>query len=281
MAGNFIHPLPGTGKLDPGRTGLSAESFFFVNVSTEEICDLSITCYDDDVYGGAPDILAEGAGGISIELFDPVPLPGDKIGATKKRPMPQTDYKRIPRFEDSQVRIEFEPGKCIKPGSGFILNLRFDETLDGNEGIEVKPSRLVDGKHYGFGQTEQPREGPFTFSDLLKALGAVGGAVPGLIGGAKGKGSGGSSSRSASSLAKEAGRDTRLALRAVLNEEQLDLPLRDLRRLGLSELPGLDRKKAAGLEKIGIRTLADFEADADLARVAFLVDVIGGGSDGG
>ena len=278
MAGNFVHPLPGTGKLDPGRTALRAESFFFVNASTEEICDLSITCYDDDFFGGAPEILFDG---VSIELFDPVALPGDKIGTSNKRPVPRTDFKQLPRFRDSQVRIEFEKGKCIKPGGGFILNVRFDETLDGNEGIEVKPSRLVDGKHFGFGQTEQPREGPFTFSDLLKVLGAIGGAVPGLIGGVKGKGRSGSSSRSASSLAKEADRGTALALRAVLNEEQLDMPIRDLRRVALGQLPGLDRKKAAALEKIGIRTLADFEADPDLARLAFLRDFIGGGSDGG
>ena len=274
-----IHTIPGSPpRLDPGRTGLSAESFAFINVSPFNICDLTITCWDDSGdFLFAPEILPDSKDGVVITRFTPIQMPGDRVGVGNETLVPRGDWDRSNKDAESrETRVVFDADKCIPPGAGFILNLQFDETLDGNEGIEVKPSRILNGEHYGFGQDAREREAPLTWTDLLRILGDIGGSVAGLIAQNAGTPSRNValSSRPISRLAAAHGVETQLALNTTLGPKLINTPINRIPALHLDAVPGIDPDKAALLTKIGIKTIGDLARDDDVRRLMLLIDLL-------
>jgi hypothetical protein len=143
-----VHKLDGPLRIDPGKCGDGA-SFAFVNVSPWPICDLTITTFDDEGIFTEPGILPDD--GFKITLFDPLVLGDGTILVRNERAL-AAGWNRSNAGEiATETKVNFEPGHCIPPGGGFVLNIKFDETLDGAEGIEISPSRLLDGEHYGIG----------------------------------------------------------------------------------------------------------------------------------
>lgn len=254
-----IYKLEGPVRIDPGKCGNGA-SFAFVNTSPWPICDLQITTWDDDAFGASPEILPRD--GFKISLFDPIELPGGGVGVNNERPMRSGWNRSDAEEETDETKVNFEPGNCIQPGKGFVLNLKFDETLDGNEGIEVAPSRLYDGEHYGIGGDVRQRPAPVTWSDILEVLGKVGSMVPlgALIG------------QSSKSVSKSLGKldiATASALVSAIRPDYHDWRLSDIGKLPLHAV-NLSAEKTRILQELGINRVADFAVDPDFVRLMFL-----------
>jgi hypothetical protein len=241
-----IHLLDGPLRLDPGIAGESA-TFAFVNVSPWPICDLRITTWDSDWYGSTPEILPNR--GFGITTFDPRPLPNNRIGVDNEQDMAANKYNRSDDDEETdETYVTFKSGNCIQPGKGFCLNLKFDEPLDGNEGIDISPSRTVNGEHYSIGSDVVERPGPSTWSDLLEALGKIGAALP--IGALLGAVQNDATAEHHTSMAMAA---TRGVLRPAY---QATAPQRAL-RLPIEALASIDEVQYTALHHLGIKTIND------------------------
>lgn len=257
-----IHKLDGPVRIDPGNCGDGA-SFAFVNTSPWPVCDLQISTWDEDFYGASPEILP--GNGFKISLFDPVELPNGGVGVSNERPL-KTGWNRSKADEETdETKVNFEPGNCIQPGKGLVLNLKFDETLDGNEGIEVSPSRLYEGEHYGIGGEVRERPAPVTWKDVLEALGKVGSMVPlgGLIG---------QSRESVSKSRSKLDVATASSLAAVLRPEFQGSRLAELGKLPLQAV-NLSPEMARALQELGIRRVADFATNPDFVKLRFLAQI--------
>lgn len=171
-----IHELDGPVRIDPGKGGDGA-SFAFVNTSPWPICDLNVTTWDDDFLCTAPVIKPKD--GFKISTFEPIQLPGGRVGVSNERPIDGQGWNRTSAdTETTETKVNFEPEFCIQPGSGFVLNLKFTKDLQGNEGVEISPSRLYDGEHYAIGGDIKKRPDPVSWASVVDAIGKAGSLVP-------------------------------------------------------------------------------------------------------
>lgn len=261
-----IKKLDGPVRIDPGTTGLKKHSFSFVNTSGQTIHDLFITTWDDSFFGGSPDIVANGC---TIETFTPQQGQGNdvNIGATT----PLEKGKKWTRDNDDddaeETRIVFKKDHGIEPGKGVIITLEFDETLDGNEGITVSPSRLLpNGDHAGIGGRDVEPPKPFTGRDLIDILGKVGSAIP--IGGLIGQAPIDNRTRFA-----DLGRQNPTL--GVAIAASLDKPFQQARVGQLMDLPlhALQGMTPAESEQLGVRTIGEFVEKYELRKLNMLMNL--------
>lgn len=268
-----IWEMDGPVKLN-GNHGGDAWAPGFVNTSPHAICDLRIKTFDDDFYGGAPDILPER--GVRVSTFTPGRLPNGKVGVNGEAPLPETSgWNRSNRDEQSdETLITFEPGNCIQPGKGFILHLKFDETLDGNEGIRISPSRTYEGEHEFFGGTVATDPPPLTWADLLKAIGEVLRTVPigGLIGSTL------DPSKPADKAATQMPGAAGVALAGLLKPKYARTPLGRLDRLPIAALAGIPTETLKLLEQLNVKTIGQLHDSPLVSRASFAVQLARGGA---
>jgi hypothetical protein len=238
-----------SGRLNPGNCGKSA-SFFFVNTSPIPICDLNIKTYDEDLsFIWAPDIVSDG---VKISKFDPIKLPNGDTGVSNETPVPKEGWNRSHNDEDSsETKINFEPGNCIQPGKGFVLNLTFDQELDGDEGIVVSPSRLYDNEHYGIGALL-----PEVEKRVDELAAAPQGTVP--FGKTIGK------------AIRAADAATAMALRHCVRREYYRTAVNRAQDLPISAIPGISPEKQELFASLGMARIRDIFEDPDLQRAVFL-----------
>lgn len=262
-----IFQLDGPLRIDPGETGLDTHSFAFVNTSGFPIHDFYITTFGDGILNGSPDIVE---GGCTIETFSPsLPKGGKGVVVGKTSTLKKgADWKRSNDDGDAEeTHIVLDKDKGIPPGGGVILTFKFDETLDGDEGITISPSRLLkNNKHAGIGgRTVEPPK-PFTVKDLLELLGKVGSALPlgGIIGQVKNEGK----TRFSDLAARDRG--TGLAIEASLDKPYRNVRLKDLQKLPLSALNGMTEAEA---EQLNCASIGDFVNKFEIDKLVYLMNL--------